>query len=97
MPVQLRDLLQGHDVGSAKAMRWELLRNGDLLKAAEEERFHVMVTADQSIFINRTIDFGKLRWLLSAQTICLLWNETWSLFELRSSVAWHVCVRSNCL
>jgi hypothetical protein len=31
-------------------MRWELLRNGDLLKAAEEERFHVMVTADQSIF-----------------------------------------------
>ncbi len=31
-------------------MGWDLLKNGDLLKASEQENFAVMVSADQSIF-----------------------------------------------
>ena len=43
MAVQISTLLIGHEVFTAKEMLWDLLENGDLLGAAEEHGFNVMV------------------------------------------------------
>jgi len=48
VPYQLRLHLVGHEVRTAAEEGWDRLVNGDLLKAAEEEGFEVMVTADPS-------------------------------------------------
>ena len=45
----LRDLLPNHDVRHAHEMGWDRLNNGELLTAAEQAGFEVMLTADQSI------------------------------------------------
>ena len=50
IPVQIGLMIADHEVLSARAMRWDTLRNGDLLKSAEEAGFAVMLTADQGIF-----------------------------------------------
>jgi hypothetical protein len=49
VPYQLRPYLVTHDVRTAAEQGWARLANGDLLKAAEDYGFHVMVTADQSL------------------------------------------------
>lgn len=36
--------LPGHTVYTAKAMGWEQLNNGDLLRAAEEADFYLLLT-----------------------------------------------------
>jgi hypothetical protein len=41
--------LTEHEVRTAKEMLWDELRNGSLLRAAEEAGFEVMLTADQNI------------------------------------------------
>jgi len=38
--------LQGHIVKEARAQGWDTLSNGDLLKAAEEAGFEVLLTTD---------------------------------------------------
>jgi hypothetical protein len=45
----LRDLLPGHHVSHAHEMGWDRLSNGELLNAAEQAGFEVLLTADQSI------------------------------------------------
>jgi hypothetical protein len=45
----LRELLPNHDVRHAHEMGWDRLNNGELLTAAEQAGFEVMLTADQSI------------------------------------------------
>ncbi len=50
IPIQISPMSLDHEVISARAMAWDTLRNGDLLKSAEEVGVAVMVTADQSIF-----------------------------------------------
>jgi len=49
VPVPLRRFLSGHDIRRADRLQWGGLENGDLLAAAEEAGFDVMVTADQNI------------------------------------------------
>lgn len=39
----------GHDVRTVDYQGWKSLSNGELLKAAEDAGFHVMVTADNGI------------------------------------------------
>jgi hypothetical protein len=41
--------LQGHIVKEAKAEGWDTFTNGELLKAAEDARFDVLVTTDQNL------------------------------------------------
>jgi len=45
----LRDLLPGHDVTHASRLGWDRLGNGELLNAAEQAGFEVMLTADQNV------------------------------------------------
>ena len=48
-PVPLRSFLTGHEVSTAARQGWEELRNGDLLKAAQDAGFEVLVTTDQNM------------------------------------------------
>ncbi len=50
VPVGVRRFLLKHEVHTVVEMKWHAqLENGELLKAAEEARFDVMVTSDQNI------------------------------------------------
>ncbi len=42
-------LLLGHEVSHVQDLGWANLRNGDLLSAAENSRFDVLITADKQM------------------------------------------------
>jgi hypothetical protein len=48
-PVPIRPFLSGHKVETASQRKWDKLNNGDLLKAAQEAGFEVLVTPDKNI------------------------------------------------
>jgi hypothetical protein len=50
IPAQLKPVLIGHQVFTARDLRWDDLENGDLISASQKDGFQVMVTGDQSIF-----------------------------------------------
>ena len=50
VPAQLKRMLPGHFTSAARQMRWERLKNGDLLAVAEAAGFEAPVTGDQSLF-----------------------------------------------
>ena len=49
VPWKLLNLPGGHDISTAHRMGWSDLANGDLIRAAEEAGFDVLITADRSI------------------------------------------------
>ena len=48
-PLGLRRLLTGHDVVTAARQGWSTIQNGDLIRAAEEAGFAVLITCDRNI------------------------------------------------
>jgi glutamate racemase len=48
-PVPLRQALFGHQVATAYELGWATLKNGELLRCAEEQGFEVMVTTDTNL------------------------------------------------
>lgn len=72
MPVPLRRHLIGHDVWTAARLGWQELQNGDLLDAAQEAGFDVMVTGDKNLSYQQN---------LAARTLALVvlntnnWND----------------------
>jgi hypothetical protein len=48
-PVPIRKFLKGHVVQTTAQRGWEELKNGELLKAAEEAGFEVFLTPDKNI------------------------------------------------
>jgi hypothetical protein len=48
-PVPLRRHLREHEVATAAEMAWSQLTNGELLAAASEAGFEVLVTTDQNL------------------------------------------------
>jgi predicted nuclease of predicted toxin-antitoxin system len=48
-PVPLRQFLEGHTVRTAAQEKWDRLRNGELLDAAEAAGFDVLVTTDKNM------------------------------------------------
>ena len=49
LPRRFREHLHGHDVRTAREMKWEQLRNGALLSAASEARFDAFLTIDKQL------------------------------------------------
>jgi hypothetical protein len=49
VPKPLRRELPGHEIKTAREMRWEGLKNGKLLDEAQAARFDVFLTVDQNI------------------------------------------------
>ena len=48
-PVTIRPFLEGHTVRTAAQQGWDRLKNGDLLTAAEEAGFDVLLTTDKNV------------------------------------------------
>jgi len=48
-PAPLIAFLEGHTVAQARDLGWDKLVNGELLKAAEEAGFEVLLTTDKNV------------------------------------------------
>jgi predicted nuclease of predicted toxin-antitoxin system len=48
-PAPLRHLLPNHEVSTAYERGWSTLKNGELLAAAEDQGFQVLVTTDTNL------------------------------------------------
>jgi hypothetical protein len=51
LPHLLRNNLGDHDVFTVRYKGWAGLKNGELLKTAEDDGFEVFITGDQTIFL----------------------------------------------
>jgi hypothetical protein len=59
-PVPLRPYLAGHTVRTAAEQDWDRLRNGDLLSAAEEAGFDLLLTTDRNMQYQQNLAGRKL-------------------------------------
>jgi len=74
MPRQLRRSLSGHEVRTAREMLWALLENGDLLRAAEDAGFDVMVTGDKNLSYQQNLAGRKL-------ALVVLSTNSWKIIQ----------------
>lgn len=74
-PVAIRNALEDHTVHTVKEKGWSTLSNGELLRAAEEAGFDVLLTTDTNLPHQQSLTGQKLavviltknRWLLIKQ------------------------------
>ena len=59
-PVPLRDSLAQHSVATAFELGWSLLKNGELLDAAEREGFAVLVTTDSNLQFQQNLTSRRI-------------------------------------
>jgi hypothetical protein len=79
VPQKLRLLLEGgNTVVTASFQGWSGLKNGELLHAAEEATFDLLITADQSLRYQQNLTGRKLALLLS--------TNNWAALRLHVSV-----------
>jgi len=69
-PAPLIPFLTGHTVTKAKDAGWDRLVNGELLKAAEEAGFEVLITTDKNMVTQQNLK-GR------AIAIVVLGNSQW--------------------
>jgi len=69
-PAPLIPFLEGHLVTQAKDLGWDKLVNGDLLKAAEEAGYEVLLTTDKNMAAQQNL---KSR----AIAVVVLGNSQW--------------------
>jgi hypothetical protein len=55
VPDQIRRHLRSHTVRTTGEQGWNRLTNGDLLNAAEAEKFEVIITADQNLVYQQNL------------------------------------------
>jgi alkanesulfonate monooxygenase SsuD/methylene tetrahydromethanopterin reductase-like flavin-dependent oxidoreductase (luciferase family) len=58
-PAPLRHALNGHTVVEAIERGWDRLVNGELIAAAEEAGFDLLLTTDKTCVINKTLKAAK--------------------------------------
>ena len=73
-PVPLGPFLEGHTVRTAAQERWDKLRNGELLDAAERAGFDVLLTTDKNLRHQQNLEGRKL-------AIVVLSRSRWSLVK----------------
>ena len=54
----LRKLLEPHEVVTVTYMGWAGIKNGELLLAAEDNGFDVLLTGDRTLFLSRAFTIG---------------------------------------
>jgi predicted nuclease of predicted toxin-antitoxin system len=59
-PAPLARFLRGHQVMRADELGWQGLENGELLEAAEQAGFDVLVTCDQNVPLQQNFTGRKL-------------------------------------
>ena len=60
VPRPLASYLVGHEITRSAVLRWEELLNGDLMIAAEEHGFELLVTADRNLAYQQNLLERKL-------------------------------------
>lgn len=71
-PVPIRRALTGHFVKTAREQGWSTLSNGDLLAAAEEAGFELLLTTDANFPYQQNLKGRKL-------AVVILTRNKWSL------------------
>jgi hypothetical protein len=74
MPAPLIPFLEGHTVTQTKDLGWDKLVNGELLKAAEETGFEVLLTTDKNIAAQQNLK-GR------AIALVVLGNSQWRIVQ----------------
>ena len=73
-PVPLRPFLKGHTVRTAAQQGWDRLRNGDLLAAAENAGFDLLLTTDKNMRYQQNLTGRRI-------AILVLGNQQWPQFR----------------
>ena len=74
-PSGIARALSGHQVTEAIERGWEKVSNGELIVAAEEEGFHLLLTTDKNIRYQQNLTARKIG-------IVVLGNSTWRIVRL---------------
>jgi hypothetical protein len=74
VPRRLRGLLLDDEVSTAQEEGWATLENGELLRAAEQAGFDVMITADQNIAYQQNLSLRNI-------AIIVLPTNDWSVLK----------------
>ncbi len=64
VPRPLRRLLPNHEILTAQEMGWGRLKNGELLRKAEENAFEVFVTSDQNLRYQQNMENRRIALLV---------------------------------
>jgi hypothetical protein len=67
VPRGLAGALTSHEVVEARERGWHTLKNGDLLRAAEDAAFDVLVTSDKGIKYQQNLSGRKLALVVLSQ------------------------------
>ena len=62
--------LAGHEVAYARQLGWHELKNGDLLRQAEEAGYELLVTSDKNMHYQQNLSKRKI-------AIVVLGNQQW--------------------
>ena len=73
-PAPLRRALAGHSVETAYERGWAELKNGDLIRVAEEGGFAVLVTTDKNLKYQQNLSRRQL-------SIVVLLTTSWPLIQ----------------
>jgi hypothetical protein len=73
-PGPLIPFLEGHAVTKAKDLGWERLVNGELLKAAEQGGFEVLLTTDKNMVSQQNLKSRTI-------AIVVLGNSQWRIVQ----------------
>lgn len=73
-PAPLIPFLEGHTVTQAKDLGWERLVNGELLKAAEDAGFEVLLTTDKNMTAQQNLRIRQI-------AIVVLGNSQWRIVQ----------------
>jgi hypothetical protein len=68
VPVPLRQALKAHEVATAYERGWGAMKNGELLREAEAEGFHAMVTTDQNLQYQQNLSDRRMAILVLKTT-----------------------------
>jgi hypothetical protein len=74
-PAPIRPFLEGHVVKRTQDMGWDRLSNGELLVAAEESGFDLLLTTDKNIRYRQSLTGRKI-------AIVVLGNAQWPVLRL---------------
>jgi hypothetical protein len=74
-PSGIASVLTEHDVTEARDRGWETLSNGDLLRVAEDDGFHLPLTTDKRIRYQQNLASRRI-------AIAVLGNSTWRVVRM---------------
>jgi predicted nuclease of predicted toxin-antitoxin system len=68
VPKKLRTLLPGHEITTSRELRWDALKNGELIDAAEASSFECLLTGDKNLSYQQNLQGRKLALVVLSAT-----------------------------